>query len=107
MSAAKHTPGAARAAMLALRARGFAIREAWFRGQYDGMHAIKQVGPHRIEVYVGSADDGGHYAPVVYLDDVAIARSVATVEKAARIADFRAAVCRAAIARAEGSANHG
>lgn len=105
MSAA---PGPKRAAMLALQARGFDVREAWCLGEYDGLHAIKQVGPHRIEVYAGNADDGdygdNHYAPVVYVDDRRVA-SAPTVERAARIAEMRACLARAAVARATGSAS--
>ena len=106
MSAA-HTPGPKYAAMQALATQGFTLREAWIDNYHDGLHTVKKVGPHRIEVYVGNADDGEygdlHYAPVVCVDDKVVATGIATVEKAARIADFRAAMCRAAIAKATGS----
>lgn len=106
---AQHTPGPARDAMLTLVAQGFTIREAWMRGYYDGLHAIKHVGEHVVEVYTGNADDGEygdlHYAPVVYVDDVLVASDIASVEKAARIADFRASMLRAAITKATGAAS--
>lgn len=108
MADATHTPCPRRADMFSLASLGFQVREAWMEGYYDGLHAIKRIGEHVVEVYVGNADNGEygdlHYAPVVYVDDVTVASNVATVSKAARIADFRASMLRAAIAKASRSA---
>lgn len=92
-----------RAAMLDLKARGFAVREVWMGDYYEGLSATKKVGEQTIEIYAGNADDGEHgehgdlhYEPVVYIDDVALACRVETIKKAERVAEFRALMLRSA-----------
>lgn len=90
----------ARAAVLALSAQGFAVREVWLGDYFDGLSAVRRVGTHRVEVWAGGADNGEptdlFYPPVVYVDDRAVARGLATVEKAARVAAIRVQLLRAA-----------
>lgn len=96
---AQHTPGPLRESMLALKALGFSVRDVWLGDYFDGISATKKVGGRTVEIYSGNADDGAHtdlhFAPVVYVDDRAVARDIASVEKAARIADFRVSMLRA------------
>jgi len=106
----KHLHGPSRAPMLALESQGFDVREVWLTNTYyDGMIATKRAGPHCIEVYMGNADDGEHgdlhYQPGVYLNGLLVARLVESVEKAARIANFRALMCKTGIAKATGAAS--
>ena len=95
----QHTPGPQRASMQALQHEGFAVREIWLGDYFDGISATKQVGAHTVEIYSGGADDGEptdlHYAPVVYVDERRVAGNLPSVEKAARVAEFRALMLRA------------
>lgn len=104
-----HTPGPLRAAMNNLQSKGFEVREVWIGDYFDGVNAVKRVGPHNVEIYSGNADDGEysdlHYAPGVYLDGRLIAGNMPSVEKAFRVADFRVTLLRAAIAKAAGAAS--
>ena len=92
--------GPARAAMLALAAQGFAVREVWLGEYFDGLSAVRRVGAHRVEVWSGGADNGEptdlFYPPRVYVDDRAVAFGLASVEKAARVAAIRVQLLRAA-----------
>lgn len=101
------SPGPIRQQMLDLATKGYAVREAWLGDYYDGLHAIKRIGGHVVEVYAGNADDGDytdkHYAPVVYVDDRCVAHAD-TPARAERIADFRVRMFVAAIAKAAGAA---
>ena len=72
-----------------LLASGYAVREIWLGGYFDGFSAIKTVKGKTVEVYVGS--DNGHlyFTPLALVDDSPIGEA-ATPEKAARMAEIGA-----------------
>lgn len=72
-----------------LSAAGYAIREIFHHGYFDGLSATKIVKGKTVEVYVGSDDGYLFFTPQVYVDDCHIGEA-ATPGKAARMAEIGA-----------------
>jgi len=93
--------------MFDLAGLGFRVREVWLGDYFDGLSATKRIGVETVEIYCGGADNGEstdlHHLPVVYLGDKCLASDI-TVAVAARVAEMRVLMGRAAIAKAEGGA---
>lgn len=104
MAAATHAPDQLRAEMQALAAHGFQVREVWLDDWFDGIKAFKKVGDRCIEIWSGSENGSlsdPHHSPIVYIGEHRIAQCD-SVERARRVAELRAGMVRAALAKATG-----
>lgn len=79
----------------ALKADGFDVRKLYLDCYFDGVKATKTVNSKITEVYVGTDNGDIYFTPQAYVDGEHIGEA-ATPEKAARMAEFRALMRKAA-----------
>lgn len=79
----------------ALKASGYDVRKLYLDYYFDGVRATKTVNGKTAEVYVGTDNGDIYFAPQAYVDGEHIGEA-ATPEKAARMAEFRALMRKAA-----------